>query len=494
MARALTYNHSRFDGGMTHNRRDTSDLTKLGLISHLDIYRDRNTMHVMPGYVADMAYDSDAVGMKDYDAQAFGRIDNNNDSIFVLAKKSDGSGSKIFERILSGTEWIAPTTIADLATEGSADFHYPVKSSSNTVVARHGANASPYTASWQAWLTAVQPTERTYAVRAFTGTTYLTKGGAGSGLSSITSSAVVENAKTTALSPTHIVSGNYQVGIVGRLANPRRSQTLLWDSASLLADQNIQTGKGTGAVIGYPSGLWATVSASASSTLEANGKGEMTIRFLSGETADTLYKVSTVSSIDSVTDLFALNDTYHDAMVWYGKVEVATGEYIQGMWALGKGETSGQFGVSLLLNTSSLGAVRNAHMFGYSTYFIHGGDGSISRLGDYQTGTYNVPATIETLIYGAESPYQKELQGVSIVTEDLPTGGSVVAYYRTDTDNAWVELGTSNIVGKQRHSFTKATGTPIGKFQEIEFKFVITGKTSVKNIRVDIIETDNLPY
>jgi hypothetical protein len=127
-------------------------------------------------------------------------------------------------------------------------------------------------------------------------------------------------------------------------------------------------------------------------------------------------------------------------------------------------------------------------------YLIHGGDGSVSRLDNFETGTYNVPATIETLIYGADSPYQKELKGVSIVTEDLPSGGSVVCSYRTDEDSAWTTMGTSDETGKRRHSFTKAGGTPIGKFQEIQFKFVITGKTSVKNIRVDIEETDNLPY
>lgn len=491
---------------MTHNRRDTSDLTKLGLISHLDIYRDRNKMHVMPGYVADMAYDSNATGLKAYDPQVFGRAGAGTTSIYVLAKKLDGTGSKIFERILSGTEWIVPTTIVALATEGTAnlisypffwfagaDFHYPVIDGANTKVARHGANAGDYTASWQSWLTSSIPTARTYAVQVFTGTTYLVKG-EGTGISSITSSAVTENAQPTAITPRHITSGNYQVGIAGTLSTPSRSQYLLWDSASLLADQNIQIGKGTAVVAGYTGGLWTSVSSSAPSTLEANGKDEMTVRYLNGEDAETIYRVGTVSTINNITDLFALNDKYQDSMLWYGRVEVATGQYIQGIWALGKSETGGQFGVSLLLDTTSLGLVRNATMFGNSMYLIHGGDGSVSRLGNYLTGTYDTPATIETLIYGADSPYQKELKGVSIVTENLPTGGSVVASYRTDSDDAWVALGTSNTVGTRRHSFTRVAGVPVGKFQEIEFKFVITGKVTVKNIRVDLVETDNLPY
>jgi hypothetical protein len=494
---------------MAHNKRDTNNLTKLGLISHLDIYRDQNEMFVMPGYVSDNGYDGSATGLKAYSPQVFGRIGGGVvDRIFVLTKKLDGTGSKIFTRLLSGSEWTVPVApYTALATEGTADlidypffwwndtsdFNYPVKSGSNTTVAQHGVNAADYNATWQSWLTATQPTGRTYAVRAFNGVTYLVKNSV-SGISSITSSAVAPNATTTNIIPKHIASGDYQVGIAGVLDNPRRSQFLLWDSASLLADQNVQVGKGECVVIGYPNNIWAGVSVSAASGLEQNGKSDLKIRVTNGESTDVLYETQTVSPINSVTDIFALNDTYNTSMLWYGRLEVASGEHQQGIWALGKHDVNGQMGLSLLLNTGELNLVRNATLFGNSFYFIHNNDGSVSRLDNFQSGTYDVPATIETLIYGADSPYQKELQGVSIVTENLPSGGSVVCSYRTDEDSAWVPMGTSDTVGKQRHSFTKANGTPIGKFQEIQFKFVITGKTSVKNIRVDIIETENLPY
>jgi hypothetical protein len=131
---------------------------------------------------------------------------------------------------------------------------------------------------------------------------------------------------------------------------------------------------------------------------------------------------------------------------------------------------------------------------GYSTYIAHSTDGSVSRLDNFETGTYNVPATIETLIYGADSPYLKQLKGLSVVTENLPASGSVVCYYRTDEDSSWTTMGTSSVTGKQKHSFTKANGTPIGRFQEIQFKIVITGKVTVKNIFVAIEETEDLPF
>ena len=509
MARKLPYNHTRFDGGMTHNKRDTSDLTKLGLISHLDIYRNKNEMFVMPGFVADNAFGGSSSGLKPYNVQAFGQAGSTTDRIFALAKTLDGTGSKIFTRILTDTEWTIPASpFLPLATEGTADlidypffwwngqadFNYPVKVSSNTTVARHGANAADYEPSWQSWITSIHPTGRTYSVRGFDNVTYLTKGRGASGISSITSSAVSVNAKTTGITPTHIATGNYQIGIIGTSNQPRRSNTLLWDSQSLLADQNISIGKGNAAVVGNPSTIWSTVSIGAATDLESNGRGDMVVRVIQGESQDTLYKLETISALDINTDIFALNDLYRDSMLWYAKPEIDTDVFEEGIWAVGKGEINGQFGVSKLLDTSSLGQVRNASLFGESMYFIHNEDGSVSRLDNYNTGTFDVPATIETLIYGSETPYLKELNGISVLTENLPSGGSVQCFYKTDEESAWVEMGVSNTAGAQKHSFTKAQGEVIGRFQEIQFKLVFTGKISIKNLMVMLTETDDLPY
>ena len=503
----IVYNHNRFDGGMTHNKRDTSDLTKLGFISHLDIYRDRNAMYVMPGYVSDNGFSGSATGLKVYDVRAFGDI-GSTDVIYALGTKSDGTGSKIFEREISGSEWRVPTTNVHFAGEGSnnlttypfmyfvnADFHYPVQNAGTTKVARHGANAVGfYEGTWQNWLSTVT-TGRTDAVLGFNLTTYLTKGGQSSGISSIDSSIVTVNAKTTGITPTYIASGNYTIGIVGTSNVPRRSNLLIWDSQNLLADQNVSVGKGTAVAVGNPSGIWCVVMQSAFRDLEANGQEEMVVKALEGENVETLYRLPSVSGFTAWTDMYSLNDLYRDAMLWYGRVEVAPGEYVQGIFGLGKSDINSQFGVSLLLDTTSLGVVETARLIGFSTYFAHNNDGSVSRLADFSTGVYNVPATIETLIYGSDFPYVKELNGVSITTENLPSGASVVCYYRTDENNAWTSMGTSSEVGRQKHNFTKKSdGTPVGKFEEIQFKFVITGKVTIKNIFVKITPVADLSF
>lgn len=509
MARKRIYNHTRFDGGMTDSPRDTSNLTKLAYISHLDIYRDPNQMYVMPGFVSDDDYDSTEHGLRDYDIQAFNTA-TSQDRIYALGKKIDGTGSKIFVRIYSGTEWEEPSGgFAVFAIEGTADlvdypffhyinpeFYYPVKASPGIDIAEHGPNAiDDYDADWQEYDPVSTFSSRFILRQVFTGSAYFSQGSVNSyGLTLITSSGITKNAKSSSLFIRDFATGDYQVGIHGLLTNPRRGQALLWDAASLLADQNIATGKGTPIAIGFPSNIWATVTVSTSVEAEANGKSEMIVRLLNGESPEVVYRLEAISAFNGISDSFSLNDQYQDSMLWYNKAEVKDSEFVQGIWAFGKGSLQSQYGVSLLLNTETLGLVRNTYVNGNAIWFIHNENGSVSRLDNFETGTYDVPATIETLIYGADSPYLKELNGISVVTEDLPSGGSVVVSYRTDEDSAWTTMGTSNTTGSRKHNFTRANGTSIGRFQEIQFRIVITGKTAVKNIMVAVTETEDLPF
>jgi hypothetical protein len=492
---------------MTHNKRDTSDLTKFALISHLDIYRDHSEMHVMPGFVSDNAYGGSATGLKTYKVKAFAQGPGN--YLLALGTKSDGTGSKVFQKnVGTDSEWSNATTFG-LHDEGSADLvehpflnyginsavHFPVKkSTTHTDVAQ--VRSGTYSVLKDEWIFS-QPSGASgylYNVKGFTGAVYLTKAGSNTGISQLIVGDVTTNVKTTALFPYAIASGDYQIALVGSLGTPQEAKVLLWDSASLLADQNITMGNETCYIAGFPNNTFCSVSYPSFRTLEINGKVFMKVRAITGESTPVLYELTGPTTTNLA--LHDINAYYGNSMLWYTRLSQnsAGTEFVEGVWALGRGSINSQFGVSILLDTSSLGRVERVFQTGYSTYLAHGTDGSVSRLDNFETGTYNVPATIETLIYGADTPYLKGLKGVSIVTENLPTGGSVVAYYRTDEDSAWVTMGTSDTVGKQKHNFTKANGTPIGKFQEIQFKFVITGKTAVKNILVAIEETSDLPF
>jgi len=493
---------------MTDSPRDTSDLTKLGYISHLDIYRDHTRMFVMPGYVSENGFGGNANGLKTYDIQDIAV--SSNTILYALGKKSDGTGSKLFEKRTTDNEWIVPVTFFSAANEGSDDLvakpflatgldaglvYYPVQLSGQIRLAR--IDGSSYSNSWSAVsVGTASATDRLNHIQAPNGNFYFFTPNF-SGVHLIQTSGVTADAKSTALGVTDIAEGDYTVSIAG-FNSGRFARNLIWDNASLLADQNNAIGRGVPKVAGSIAGTYVYaidefMTASSINDFLDNGRSRMSVKMLLGETVETMYALDAVQ--DSTNDLYPTKGRWRDSVTWYAKAKLNDTETKAGIWAIGKADSLSQIGVSVLLDTSSLGDVRNARWIGNTCWLInHSGDKSVSRLADLTTGTYNVPATIETLIYGADSPYQKELKGISIVTEDLPSGGSVVCSYRIDEDSAWTTMGTSDTTGKRRHSFTKANGTPIGKFQEIQFKIVITGKTAIKNIRVDLVETDNLPY
>jgi hypothetical protein len=505
MSRKRIYNTNRFDGGMTDSPRDTSNLTKLAYISHLDIYRDPNRMVVMPGFESFNGYDGDANGIKAFSPQDIAPVAQ---SIhFLLAKKSDGTGSKLFQFDVGETQWKVPTFYAG-ATEGSDNLvtrpflaivnslaYYPVNIASLLRIAR--VDNSGYSSTWTSDPTiSTSDNKFIYVTDSPVGNVYFIQN-AFNNVHRLQNANVTWNFKTTAQGMRDIAVSDYTLGLA--TASFNRARNLIWDDASLLADQRNNLGLGIPRAVGAPSQIYSFVLdeflTGSQNTIDMNGSSAMAVKALQGESINTLYRVKGFR--DNANEIYPVKAGYKDTMTWYTYYAKNSGatEYENGVWAFGKGDIESQMGVSKLLDTTSLGYVKQSRWIGDNCWFInHSGDGSISRLHNFETGIYDVPATIETLIYGADSPYLKELNGVSIVTENLPSGGSVVVSYRKDEDDAWTTMGTSDTTGKQKHNFTKANGVPIGRFQEIQFRIVITGKTAVKNIMVAVTETEDLSF
>ena len=489
---------------MTHNNRDTSDLTKSSFIAHLDIYRENHRAYVMPGFVNFNAYNGTATGLKTHDVRNFASFSN---YIFAVGTRADGTGSKVFQFLVgTDSEWSNATTFGFHA-EGAQNLlehpffiinnaaFFPVVNAGIADVAR--VQSSTYNGSWFSNWIASAPTgvtAYTYNITGFDGKRYLTKGGFGSGISEITTSTVTVNVQPTALTPLAITSGDYAIGIAGAIGDPVESRVLLWDSASLLADQNIRLGAEAVRAIGFPNNVYTTVSFPTFSTLASNGTALMSVRILQGESAQLIYKLP--APTETGMRQHDINGYYYNSMLWYARIptNAAGNQFVQGVWAVGAGSAASQFGVSMLLDTSSLGLVERAVQFGQATYFAHNSDGSVSRLGNYETGTYDVPAYIETLFYGADTPFQKQLEGISVITENLPAGGTVEVQYRFDENSAFVSMGMSDTDDKQVHNFTKVAGVPIGKFKEIQFKIILVGKIALKSYLVATTEEEDLSF
>ena len=491
---------------MTHNNRDTADLTKSSFIAHLDIYRENHRAYVMPGFVSFNAYGGSATGLKTHDVRNFAQL---GDYVFALGTRSDGTGSKVFQFLVgTDSEWSNATPFGyhdegaqDLidnpffTLQGGNGAFFPVKNGGAVDIAR--VRTGTYSGAWfSEWIgtTPAGNLAYTYSVVGFDGRIYLVKGGSDSGLSEITTSTVTVSAKTTSLTPLAATSGDYSIGIAGVNSNPRTSRVLLWDSASLLADQNIRLGSESVRVIGFPNNVYTTVGFPAFQTVETNGVAQMNVRVLQGESAQLLYKLNAPTTTGMRQH--DINEYYFNSMLWYARIptNAAGDEFVGGVWATGAGSASSQFGVSMLLDTSTLGVVERAVQIGQSTFFAHNEDGSVSRLDDFETGTFDVPGYIETLFYGSDTPFLKQLEGISVTTENLPVGGTVEVQYRTDENVAFISMGTSDTDDKQVHNFTKVAGVPIGKFREIQFKIILTGKIALKSYLVSTTENDDLSF
>ena len=498
MSRKLTYNITRFDGGMSDDIR-VSDLSKCALVSHFDIYCDPHRLVPMPGYVSDEAISGDADGLKAYNIKNFFY----NGTMYAVGTKSDGTDSKLWQKAGPETaEWTAVTN--GEGTYDISDKTFIADGNGIEFVTTNGGNT--YLSQWtgggvtDAYHTLISgstPTRKLVLEDAFDGELYCTKNA--SGVVKIAGT-VTDPAKSTLISVGDLQSGDEQIGVFGHRFHPSKAQLLLWDAVSQLADQRIEFGPGRGRVIGFPSGTWVGV-VDENITDEgntfgevANGSHAMAIKVPNGQGgATTIYRKHGQTDTNGILE--PTRAMYKDAMLFYARIpeDATPTTYTQGIWAVGRCRPDSPLAVSLIMDTSSLGKVIGMYGTGQHYFFAHNTDGSVSRL-DTPGGTYNVDCVYESLFFGHDTPYLKQLNGIGITTEDLPSGGSVTVKYRTDEDDSWTTLGSSSTTGAERHYFTRASGSVVGGFTEIQFQVTISGKAAVKNIHIDITETDNLPY
>jgi len=487
MKKAVTI--KRFDGGITSDIRNTDDLSKCAFVSHFDIYSDPYKMSPMPGYVADMDDGSTATGMKQYNIKAFCY----NEKLYAVGTKSDGTDCKLFEKDSPTTaSWTASTNgegtydIAPRTTMWSSNslLYWATTNAGTTYITRYGGTTTDNHATLQSFAITTQPIISEYA---FDDKIYYNTGA--TDVDRLDGSTITDSAQPTKMRISDIQSGDEQLGLFGFRFFPYRSQLLLWDSASSLLDQKIELGKGIVKAGGRPSGTWVAVIDENLSELpsifreEANGRHGLAIKYITGNSAETLLRLSAATDTNGL--ILPTRGMYKDAMLFYARIpqDATPTTYKEGIWAVGRRNAASPLAVSLLLDTTSLGSIQGYYEFGNHHYFSHAGDGSISRLG---TTTYDVAAVYETLMFGSnELNNSKQFSGVSILTENLPSGGSVVLKYRTDEDSAWTTVGTSSTVGTQRHNFTSVSGVPIGEFREMQFRVEITGNAPMKEFVFD---------
>lgn len=504
MARKVNRLINRFDGGITDDIRNTSDLSKCAHVAHFDIYSNPYRLQPMPGYVADQdTVSGGADDLQNYNIKGF----YYQDTLYAVGTKSNGTGSKVFQKATPTTaSWTASTggegtyLVRDY-TFVTGDFPmYMTTNGGSTYITRYdGASAvTDAHATLYSGTTNIQTVQEPgmdgvyYVSNGRDDITKIAADGAGT---------VTDPIANSVETITDIQNGDAQIGFIGYKWDPYRAIFTVWD---MTANPNetlykYDLGPGFPVALGRLGSQWIAIISNGieqNSRLEeaANGNFSFKVVLTNGPTSETL--VTVAGATDTNAELRATRGYFNDAMLFYGRIpeDATPTSYKEGIWAVGKRNSTSPLALSLLLDTSSLGSIEAYYNFGFHHFFAHNGDGSVSRLDAFGTGTYDVTATYESLVFGSETPFEKVFNGISVVTENLPSGGSVVCKYRTDTDDSWTTIATSSTLGTQRHNFTRTSSGPIGNFTEFQFRVEVTGKCAIKNITLAYEETDSLPY
>jgi hypothetical protein len=447
---------------------------------------------------------ADADGLTEHNIRAFFY----DGTMRAVGYKEDGTGSKLFEKG-------APTDAGWEATdngEGADDLFlntflvrnggtswFATTSGTTTYLAKNDGTVTTDKAATLAGALLESTNDYLLSEQALDGNYYANTGN--DDLIALGTSAVTDPICATIDTVTDLQQGDAQLAFVGYNTFPHTGVFSIWD---LTANPNetlyrYALGMGIPRAVGKIGSQWGVVMdegiglGSQSQLAETtNGVYGMNVALVSGAEVRSHARIEAATNTNG--KIVSSRGTHRDAMLFYARLaqDAVPSVYKEGIWAFGLNKR-GMPALSLLLDTSSLGSIEKHYPVGYHHFFAHAGDGSVSRL-DSLTGTYDETCVWESLCFGADSPYRKGLDGVTVATDPLPVGGSVVLKYRTTPYAGWATLGSSTEDGRTSHTFTRIDGVPIGSFPEIQFRLETIGSAGVRGFFVNLTELDDLAY
>lgn len=115
---------------------------------------------------------------------------------------------------------------------------------------------------------------------------------------------------------------------------------------------------------------------------------------------------------------------------------------------------------------------------------------------DYQNvnGTFSHTSIYESKKFdGGDSSLQKDLMGVTVHTEYLPSG-SVTLKYRIDQNTSWTSIFTNSTVNSISYSVVKQSGLLPSQYKEIQFRIESTGGPEITGLSWLADITSKKPY
>lgn len=305
--------------------------------------------------------------------------------------------------------------------------------------------------------------------------------------------------------PTHLYVtslseyGNYLAIACAPLSGFGKSVVYLWDRDTSLAtlSESIDWGEGSLFVLedvdGYLVGVSAIGGGGVYGVTGVTFKQSLIFRYFAGGKAIVFKELSSNETSGGLR--FPIQkQKVNNYLYFLAYMTLADGTYANGIWKVGK-SPSGGFSVTFDRSFYNDTADSTLHtLYG----FIIVGDFAFISYMDTSL-VFHLSKTIEidgTNEYAASSIYEtviqndgdvalkKKLLGVSVYTEPLPTGGSVVLKYRIDEETSWTTIFTHTTANSLHHSAINIeTGGALPLYKEIAFRIESTGGSVITGLK-----------
>jgi hypothetical protein len=104
---------------------------------------------------------------------------------------------------------------------------------------------------------------------------------------------------------------------------------------------------------------------------------------------------------------------------------------------------------------------------------------------------------IETVIYNSGEPHQeKQLKGIALFYDPLPTAGSVTLKYRKDEETTWTTIFTDGTDSAVSHATTviESSGANLPTYKEIQFRIEFSGNAKITGLKFKYAELNEQNY
>lgn len=304
--------------------------------------------------------------------------------------------------------------------------------------------------------------------------------------------------KITAIAP----YGNYLAIACAPVNNTAiGSIVYLWDRDTSLAtlSESIDWGTGVLKILNTLDGYLIGISDIGGASTTILDRDSIEIKVYNGGTPQLLGQISTRKQTSSTPDA-VINEkvNFIRGRKMYFSLSISgggTSPSMNGLWAIGK-NNAGQFAYNIeriATTDNSETGVLAASIIGNYCAMVHTAVGTvtISTSSATESAIFTATSTYETTIKNlGDSSIKKKLIGVSVMTEPLPSSGSVTLKYRKDEDindeaSGWTTIFTNTTDDSISHSAIniESSGANLPEFKEIQFQILSTGGAVITGLK-----------